>query len=190
MYCDSLAFTVRERTIAIPAKKESSTAYSEVLTESSSIIRIPTKEKTSPIMDDFLNGCFFIPNSPKESINSDATVCPNSPRATILVKLIFPYAKLLKTVELSVKLLRSSKDYVFTALYSGEARLCSYILHTSHNNIFNDILTDVSSSIGMSYRHMFRLLNQLCIDGLLDKRDNGYLIVNRDELIHRAADSS
>lgn len=91
--------------------------------------------------------------------------------------------------ELSAKLLRSSKNYVFTALYSGEERLCSYILQTSHNNIFSDILTDVASSIGMSYRHMFRLLNQLCLHGLLEKKDNGYVIINRGELIRKAADS-
>lgn len=91
--------------------------------------------------------------------------------------------------ELSIKLLYSSKNYVFTALYSGEERLCSYILESSHNNVFNDVLTDVSSSIGMSYRHMFRLLNQLCTDRILDKKDNGYLILDRDELIRRSADS-
>lgn len=91
--------------------------------------------------------------------------------------------------ELSIKLLQSSKSYVYTALCSGEERLCSYILQASHNNIFNDVLTDVSSSIGMSYRHMFRLLNQLCTQGLLEKRDSGYLIIDRDELIRRAADS-
>lgn len=90
--------------------------------------------------------------------------------------------------ELSAKLLRSSKNYVYTALYSGEERLCSYILQTSHDDIFDDILTDVSCSTGMSYRHMFRLLNQLCNDGLLNKRDKGYLIVDRDELIRRAAE--
>ncbi len=91
--------------------------------------------------------------------------------------------------ELSLKLLHSSKNYVFTALYSGEERLCSYILQSSNNDIFNDVLTDVSSSIGMSYRHMFRLLNQLCMDGILDKRDNGYLILDRNELMRRSADS-
>jgi CRP/FNR family transcriptional regulator, putaive post-exponential-phase nitrogen-starvation regulator len=89
--------------------------------------------------------------------------------------------------ELSIKLLQSSENLVSAALYSGEERLCSYILQSSHNNLFNEILTDVSCSIGMSYRHMFRLLNQLCADGLLDKRDNGYLIIDRDELLRRAA---
>ncbi len=91
--------------------------------------------------------------------------------------------------ELSNKLLISSKNYVFTALHSGEERLCSYILESSHHNVFRDVLTDVSSSTGMSYRHMFRLLNQLCADKILDKKDNGYLIIDREELIRRSADS-
>jgi len=91
--------------------------------------------------------------------------------------------------ELSVKLIRSSKDYVSTALCTGEERLCSYILESSNNQVFNEVLADESSSIGMSYRHMFRLLNQLCMDGILDKKDYGYLIIDRHELIRRSADS-
>lgn len=90
--------------------------------------------------------------------------------------------------ELSAKLLRSSKNYVSAALYSGEERLCAYILQTSNQGVFRDTLTDVSCSVGMSYRHLFRLLNQLCADGLLEKRNDGYLIVNRGGLIRRAAE--
>ena len=90
--------------------------------------------------------------------------------------------------ELSAKLLRSSKNYVSAALYSGEERLCAYILQTSHHGVFRDALTDVSRSTGMSYRHLFRLLNRLCVDGLLEKRNDGYLIVNRGELVRRAAE--
>lgn len=87
--------------------------------------------------------------------------------------------------ELSLKLLRSSKNHVRSALYSGEERLCSYILENAHNNIFSDTLTNVSCSVGMSYRHMLRLLNQLCEDKILDKRKNGYLIVNPKKLKQR-----
>lgn len=91
--------------------------------------------------------------------------------------------------ELSVKLLRSSRNYVSGALHSGEERLCSYILQASHENIFAEMLTDVACSTGMSYRHMFRLLNQLCADGILQKRENGYLILDRSRLIRRAPES-
>lgn len=88
---------------------------------------------------------------------------------------------------LSAKLMESSKNFVSTALFSGEERLCAYILEASHNDVFSDTLTDVSRSIGMSYRHMFRLLNQLCVEGLLDKKPYGYRILDHEELVRRAA---
>ena len=91
--------------------------------------------------------------------------------------------------ELALKLLRSSASFVSSSLYSGEERLCAYILQTSHNNMFSDILSDVSCSVGMSYRHMFRLLNQLCAQGILEKHGYGYLILDRDALIRRSESS-
>ena len=74
------------------------------------------------------------------------------------------------------------------SLYSGEERLCAYILQTSHNGIFSDILTDTACSVGMSYRHMFRLLNHLCEDGVLEKRENGYRILDRESLAEKATE--
>ncbi len=88
--------------------------------------------------------------------------------------------------ELAKKLMRSSDSFVAAALHSGEERLCSYILQTSHNGIFSDILTDVSSSVGMSYRHMLRLLKELCRAGVLERRESGYRITAPDELTRRA----
>lgn len=90
--------------------------------------------------------------------------------------------------ELAVKLLGSSKSRVYASLYSGEARLCSYILEASRGNEFNDTLTDVACSIGMSYRHMFRLLNKLCDDRVLEKKKRGFIIADRDALISRSAE--
>lgn len=89
-------------------------------------------------------------------------------------------------VALAEKLSRSSDNFTSSALCTGEQRLCSYILQTSHHNIFNDILADVSCSIGLSYRHLFRLLTQLCEDKILDKRNSGYYILNRKELERRS----
>ncbi len=88
--------------------------------------------------------------------------------------------------ELAGKLSRSSDNFTLAALCSGEQRLCSYILQTTHGRLFNDTLTDVSSSVGMSYRHMFRLLGQLCEDGVLEKRESGYFILKEDELVRRS----
>lgn len=88
--------------------------------------------------------------------------------------------------ELAEKLVRSEDNFTMSALCSGEQRLCSYILLTSHSRVFSDILTDVSCSVGLSYRHMFRLLGQLCEEGVLEKRKDGYYIQDEQALRIRA----
>lgn len=88
--------------------------------------------------------------------------------------------------ELAFKLITSSHSLISASLCTGEERLCSYILHASHNGIFRDTLTDTAYSLGMSYRHMLRLLNQLCCEKVLEKSACGYHILNRDVLIRRA----
>ncbi|MEG0177188.1 cyclic nucleotide-binding domain-containing protein [Anaerorhabdus sp.] len=84
--------------------------------------------------------------------------------------------------ELSNSLVRSSNNFVSSSLHTGEQRLCSYILEVSYKNLFRDVLTDVACSIGLSYRHMFRILNQLCRDGILEKKQSGYQIINKKQL--------
>jgi len=86
---------------------------------------------------------------------------------------------------LSTKLLNSSNEHVSSALYSSEERLCSYILMAAHNNVFSDTLTDVSKSIGISYRHLFRLLSHLCQNGVLEKREAGFVISDKRYLLER-----
>lgn len=88
---------------------------------------------------------------------------------------------------LAIKLQLSSSNYTSAALNSCEERLCSYILQASHNGLFNDILTDTACSVGMSYRHMLRILNQLCIQGFLLKDSCGYRILDRDALVQKAS---
>lgn len=88
--------------------------------------------------------------------------------------------------ELAFKVMQSSDNHVSAALYSGEERLCTYILQTAHKGVFNDTLTDVAASVGMSYRHMFRILTQLCKEGVLEKKKSGYHIVDRISLEERA----
>lgn len=83
---------------------------------------------------------------------------------------------------LSEKLLLSSKNYVSTALYTGEQRLCTYILEGAYKNFFQDNLTDVAATIGISYRHMFRLLKKLCEEEILQREDHGFFILDEDQL--------
>lgn len=87
---------------------------------------------------------------------------------------------------LAHKVTDSSENYVASALCTGEQRLCSYILNNSHNHIFSEILTDAACSIGISYRHLFRLLERLCKENVLEKRINGYFVREKGELRRRS----
>jgi CRP-like cAMP-binding protein len=88
---------------------------------------------------------------------------------------------------LSAKLLNSNSAHISSALYSGEERLCSYILMAEHNGLFSDVLTDVAQSIGISYRHLFRVLGEMCRNGVLEKKESGYAILNRQYLMENCA---
>lgn len=87
---------------------------------------------------------------------------------------------------LAEKVSNNGDNLVSIALHSGEQRLCAYILKTSHRDIFSDVLTDVACSVGISYRHMFRILGHLCDEKILEKRPNGYLILNHRLLTERS----
>lgn len=88
---------------------------------------------------------------------------------------------------LSTKLLNSSHAHITSALYTGEERLCSFILMAEHNGVFTDILADVSRSIGISYRHIFRVLNNMCQSKVLEKTESGYVVLDRQYLKERCA---
>ena len=84
---------------------------------------------------------------------------------------------------LAEKLAESSINLSSSALYTAEQRLCSYILQAaSDRGLFCDVLTDVACSIGVSYRHLLRMLVQLCERGILEKRESGYKIQNKEIL--------
>lgn len=96
------------------------------------------------------------------------------------------FLRILGTV-LARKLEDSSENLATSALCTGEQRLCSYILQNSNNDRFHDVLSDVCCSIGISYRHLFRLLNELCNEDILRKLESGYQILDYSRLKQRSA---
>lgn len=86
---------------------------------------------------------------------------------------------------LAAKLLKSSRNYLSAAFYTAQQRLCKYILETSYKNFFSDNMTDVAATIGISYRHLYRLLGELVNEGILAKAEDGYWIKNPEELWSR-----
>lgn len=87
------------------------------------------------------------------------------------------------------KLLDSDENFMLSALCTGEQRLCTYILRNSHAGRFCDMLADVSSTIGVSYRHLGRMLRQLCADGVLERRTDGYFVKNYKALFDRSCEA-
>lgn len=88
---------------------------------------------------------------------------------------------------LAEKLLNSSSVHAASALYTSEERLCSYILMSQHNGLFTDVLNDVAQSVAMSYRHVFRIIGALCADGILEKTESGYKILDLGRLHEKSA---
>lgn len=88
--------------------------------------------------------------------------------------------------ELARKLLYSTNIVVKNTLYSAEARLCQYILGASSRLYFRDIMTDVAYSVGVSYRHLYRMMGSLCREGILEKTEQGYRICDLEGLKNRS----
>lgn len=79
---------------------------------------------------------------------------------------------------LADKLLCTSSHISSASLRSCEGRLCAYLLEFSYKGVFSELLTEAASYVGMSYRHMLRILNRLCREGLLEKGPAGYRILD------------
>ncbi len=90
---------------------------------------------------------------------------------------------------LAEKLYFNADNFALTALYTAEQRVCTYILHHSPNDNFADVLTDVACSLGTSYRHLLRILSQLCSEGILLKVRRSYTVLDRERLTARSQQS-
>lgn len=71
------------------------------------------------------------------------------------------------------------------ALGTGEQRLCAYLLEEAADGIFREPLTHTAAVLGLSYRHLLRLLKDLQDEGLLKKEPNGYHILKKETLAAR-----
>lgn len=84
--------------------------------------------------------------------------------------------------DLALKLTESSRRYAASVLDTAEQRLAGYILSSSRNGIFSEVMKDVSMSTGMSYRHMYRILDRFTEEKILQKDTNGYIILDKNRL--------
>ena len=88
---------------------------------------------------------------------------------------------------LSLKLHASVSNTTEIILRPFETRLCEYLLQSAQNGVFSERLIDVAEQLGVSYRHLLRSLKVLCEEGLLEKRPDGYHLLNEARLREKAA---
>ena len=49
--------------------------------------------------------------------------------------------------------------------------------------------TEVAQSVGISYRHVFRILGELCREGILERTKSGFRIRDRERLRQRSCEA-
>ena len=88
---------------------------------------------------------------------------------------------------LAFKLHASVSSTTEIILRPFEARLCAYVLQSAQGGLFSERLIDVAEQLGVSYRHLLRALKSLCEEGLLQKRKDGYHILEEELLRKKTA---
>lgn len=88
--------------------------------------------------------------------------------------------------DLAAKLSRSTNHYLAASFSSAESRMCAYLLREMEESVYRGTLAKAAVATGISYRHMQRVMIQLCKDGVMCKDADGYRVLDYDELDRRA----
>ncbi|WP_334077557.1 Crp/Fnr family transcriptional regulator [Paenibacillus sanfengchensis] len=83
-----------------------------------------------------------------------------------------------------------SNSISLNMMYTVDVRLASYLLAVSSDESHNPVpgllstaeLKDVANLIGVSYRHLNRIVLQFCSNGLLERKKGGIVVKNPDGL--------
>lgn len=70
----------------------------------------------------------------------------------------------------------------FNLLYCLENRVATYILLTATDDFFQANLTSVAELLATSYRHLHRVLLNLCTKKILEKEGRCYKIIDKNRL--------
>ena len=88
---------------------------------------------------------------------------------------------------LSIKLHASVASTTEIILRPFEARLSGYLLQSAQGGVFSERLIDVAEQLGVSYRHLLRALKSFYEAGILEKRKDGYHIIDEEALREKTA---
>lgn len=85
--------------------------------------------------------------------------------------------------ELLASKINNEGRYSTTLLDPLEVRLAQFILLNASNHLFTLQLTDCADALNTSYRHLLRIMKQLCAMNILSKEHNCYYIQDRAALV-------
>lgn len=88
--------------------------------------------------------------------------------------------------QLAFKLTRSSQGYAASALCSKEQRVCGYLLQNARGGVYAGPLTEAAESLGISYRHLSRVVHRLAGQGVLRRDPQGWRVLAPAELARLA----
>lgn len=103
-------------------------------------------------------------------------------------RLVSQSPRLIKVLGQSVafKLRRANSKLSVNLLYPLKDRLASYLWGlasgTSHEELSGDSLVEIAELMGTSYRHLNRVINQLCQEQILKRTPWGLTIINLPRL--------
>ena len=89
---------------------------------------------------------------------------------------------------ISTRVITSNEALKSYVSVRAENRLANYITQHISNNVFSSSLDRCSEAIGISYRHLLRLLNNFCKRGILRKEKRKYHVLNNDMLLDLTTD--
>ena len=75
-----------------------------------------------------------------------------------------------------------SNHQSLNASYSVEVRLARYIHFPRRGDMFEERLTEAAEYLGVSYRHLQRIIARFCDEGILERTRGGYRLLKGDYL--------
>ncbi len=88
---------------------------------------------------------------------------------------------------LSERTVRNTRNFVANQAHPLEERLCAFILTAQINGCFTEPLTESSEYLGVSYRHMQRVIAKLCNANILTRCREGYQITDMNYLVEHSS---
>ncbi|MED1954013.1 cyclic nucleotide-binding domain-containing protein [Brevibacillus centrosporus] len=86
--------------------------------------------------------------------------------------------------KISHKLYTSSNSTSLNLLYPVENRFASYLLSTlsDESELHTGKLTEIADLLGTSYRHLNRVIRDLCAAHIIERKKGSLLIIDRDKI--------